>query len=346
MKIDKRYAASSYLMFRKVFDETKAFDERYPVFTYQPLKNRIPVSNSFHLEDALKKQVEEATKDGKAALMLSGGIDSAILAKFMPKGSTVYTLKCIVPGMKVTDETIDAARYAKECGLIHKVIEIYWEDFDKYSPALMKHKGAPIHSIEVQIYKAAEHAKKDGFNKLIFGESADCLYGGLSNLLSREWSFGEFVDRYSFVLPYKVLRDSVLELEPYKIYEKEGYIDVNKFLQNIFFIESVGSYANACNVANMGLVLPYANTFMNVPLDYERVRAGQNKYIIREIFERFYPWLSVPPKTPMPRPTTEWMRNWKGPTRSEFLPNCISTLTGDQKWLVYSLEKFLNMIDN
>ena len=114
---------------------------------------------------------------------MSGGIDSAIIAKYMPKGSTAYTFKCVVPGTEVTDESAQAAKYAKECGLKHKVIEIYWEDFVRFAPELMKHKGAPIHSIEVQIYKAALKAKEEGFERLIFGESSDVSYGGLSCLL-------------------------------------------------------------------------------------------------------------------------------------------------------------------
>lgn len=38
----------------------------------------------------------------------------------------------------------------------------------------------------------------------------------------------------------------------------------------------------------------------------------------------------------------EWLSKWKGPTREEFLPNCQYGLTGDQKWLVYALELFMN----
>jgi hypothetical protein len=57
----------------------------------------------------------------------------------------------LVPGMKVTDETIQAAKYAEVCGLKHEIIEIYWEDFEQYAPILMANKGAPCHSIEIQI---------------------------------------------------------------------------------------------------------------------------------------------------------------------------------------------------
>ena len=343
--IDKKYCMSSFLMFRNIIDKEKHFSDGVIQKTYNTPKNRVPVNNSTDLLEALQEQMRSATADGKAALALSGGIDSAILAKFMPNGSTVYTFKCIVPGKEVTDESKTAAKYAEQCGLQQIVIPIYWDDFQKYTPILMKHKGVPIHSIEVQIYKAALRAKKDGFEKLIFGESADCLYGGLSNVLSRDWTVGEFIDRYSFVLPYKVLKQFELITEPFFKFEKEGMIDVHEFYQDVFFFESTNSYYHSLDCAGATPVLPYANTKMNIPLDYARVRKGENKYLVREVFEKLYPDFPIPKKTPMPRPMDEWLADWKGPQRNEFWPNCTENMTGDQKWYVYCLEKFLNMLD-
>lgn len=345
MKVDKVYAASSYLMFRTVYNKEVLFDERYPICRFIPKQNRTPIHNSIELEEYLYRAVKEATLKHNAALMLSGGIDSAILAKFMPKGSVAYTLKCVVPGVEVVDETPSAEKYANECGLEHRVIEIFWEDFENLSTSLMKHKGAPIHSIEVQILKAAKQAKRDGFDTLIFGESADCLYGGLSKLLSRDWSVGNFIDRYSFLLPYKVLKEFVIETTPYKLYEKDGYVDVHKFLSNVFYLESVGSYVNACEVGGINLSVPYSDSYMESELDINRVRKGENKYLIREVFNRLYPEMVVPEKTPMPRATNEWLSQWNGPTRNEFWENSLEGLSGDQKWQVYALELFLNMLD-
>lgn len=108
----------------------------------------------------------------------------------------------------------------------------------------------------------------------------------------------------------------------------------------------MNSYKNACDCAGIEFIAPYANTYLATPLDYERVRAGQNKYIVREVFEKLYQGFEIPPKTPMPRPTNEWFKDWKGPIREEFWPNCVKDLTGDQKWLVYILEIFLNLLDN
>lgn len=163
---DKKYCMSSFLMFRNC-------EPLYNCTIKDDFPDRIPVKDSYQLEEHLKERIEEVTKEKKVALALSGGIDSAILAKFMPKGSVAYTFKCIVPGIEVTDESVVAAKYAKECGLEHKIIEVYWEDFEKYAPILMRKKNAPIHSIEVQIYKAVLQAKEDGMDALIFGEAAD-----------------------------------------------------------------------------------------------------------------------------------------------------------------------------
>ena len=48
----------------------------------------------------------------------------------------------------------------------------------------------------------------------------------------------------------------------------------------------------------------------------------------------------------MPRPVDIYFKDWAGPTRPEFRRDIdMSILTGNQKWLLYSLEQFLNMVD-
>ena len=344
-EVDVNYCCSSFLMYRSIINRNKCFKKDISVKYYTLPTNRTKINDSKDLYFALKKQVEEVAKNKKVALALSGGIDSAILAKFLPEGTMTYTFKCVVPGKKVIDETETAKKYARECNLKNKVIEIYWKDFKKLSPILMKHKGAPIHSIEVQIYKAALQAKKDGYDALIFGESADCLYGGLSNILSKDWTYDEFIERYSFVIPSKVLKNPTLELNPFKKYTKsDGNIDVHGFYSNVFFEESTNSYYNACNVAGIECILPYANTILNVPLNYEIIRSGKNKYLIREIFESLYNGFIIPPKTPMPRPMGEWLKDYKGPKENDiFIENCAENLDGDSKWYIYILEEFLKL---
>lgn len=338
-EMDKNYAMSSFLMYRTIVKSGYKYN--------RDGSGCIPVKNSYELEKALKAQVEKAFSDTgkKVALALSGGIDSAILAKYMPKNSTVYTFQCKVSGVEVTNEVPKAARYARECGLNHKVVEIYWEDFEKYAPVLMRHKAAPIHSIEVQIYKAALQAKADGFDTLVFGESSDVNYGGMDGLLSRDYTEEEFVNRYEYVNPVDALKEGIEIAEPVRefVNKDTGLVDVHQFNRSFFFKEGLASYTNACECAGIEFVAPFSNTWLAEPLDIERVRAGENKYLVRDVFSRLYPEWEIPKKTPMPRPMGEWLKDWKGPQRSEFIPNCQKGMTGDQKWLVWVLEKWMDM---
>lgn len=344
MIVDKKYCASSFLQLRTIYDKDKTFAEDIVPNLYTENEDRKPVKDSFELEKILRLEVEKTCSSGRAALALSGGIDSAILAKFMPKGSVAYTFKCVVPGKTVVDETAIASKYAEVCGLEHRVIEIYWEDFQEFAPKLMKHKGAPIHSIEVQIYKAGLKAKADGMDSFVFGESSDVNFGGQDGLLSKDWTIPEYIDRYSYILPYRVLKQSEIISDPFLQYSHDGMIDAHEFNRHVYYCESMGSYQNACEVAGIHLSAPFSKSFLGVPLNYNRIRNGENKYLVREIFSRLYPDFQIPKKTPMPRPMNEWLENWNGPKRKEFLPHCTDHLTGDQKWLVWSLEKFLNML--
>lgn len=326
---------SAFLMYRVITPETlrnveKCFPERYPI------------SSSDELEEYLNASLRRV-QGKRYALALSGGIDSAILAKILPEGTKSYTFKCVVPGIEVTDETPIASRYARECGLDNEVIEVFWDDFENYAPILMCAKGAPIHSIEVQIYKAAIKAKEDGIDILIFGEAADAIYGGQSNILSREWTIGEFIERYSYVMPYKVLREFELPIEAITRWEHHGVIDPYTFMSHEYIQESVGSYLNAVKTAGIEYKLPYAETKLNGKIDYSRIRAGENKYIVRDLFKKLYPNFEVPQKIPMPRPMNEWLKDWKGPKRKEFWDNCGLHLNGDQKWILWSLEQYLNL---
>ena len=348
MEIDRAYCMSSFLMYRTTVDRNKCYSDRFSPFYVKFPSDRTPINTSDELLDRLSSVIEEKTKGKKCALALSGGIDSAILLQLMPENTVAYTFKCVVPGIKVTDESETAKEYIKFARpeLEHKVVPIYWEDFEEYTPSLLAHKGEPTHSIEVQIYKAALQAKADGCEIFIFGETADCIYGGHSQLLSRDWTFGEFVDRWSFVMPHHVLREPMMILDPIKKYEKDGYIDVPHFLTYFESEPSLNFYMDACDLAGIDILAPYAHTIMGSELDLERVRKGENKYIVRDLFKKLYPNFTIPKKTPMPRATNEWFKDWKGPIRDEFIPHCTDSMTGDQKWLVWCLEKFLNIIDN
>ena len=343
--IDKQFCMSSYLMYRYVYDNSYSFQDGVSCKQVDLEFNRLPVVDKDSLYNALKKYVDEACEDGKSALALSGGIDSAVLARLVPAGTKAYTFRCIVPGIDVTDESKSAKRWADLNHLDHEIIDITWEDIVLAADSCMKHKGAPIHSIEAQIFIAAKQAVSAGMTKFILGENADIIYGGMNGLLAKDWLYAEFVDRYSYVMPYRVLRNPIMPLQPFMEFEKNGHIDGYDFTNKYFRQEALGTYTNACETAGIEFVGPYSLTYMDCPIDYKRIRSGDTKYIVRELFKDLYPGMKIPAKIPMPRPVNEWFANWKGPIRSEFLPHCTDTMTGDQKWMVWCLERYLNLIE-
>lgn len=150
----------------------------------------------------------------------------------------------------------------------------------------------------------------------------------------------EYLERFSYLNLNKVLKQYIYEKTPFLDCLKENdEIDAHKHLSKWYFLESMGSYQNALDFAGVKFVASFSKTSLNIPLDYQRVRNGENKYIIREIFRDLYDGWDIPPKIPMPRPTNEWFADWVGPIREEFKKNCVTGLTGDQKWLLWSLEK-------
>ena len=95
---------------------------------------------------------------------------------------------------------------------------------------------------------------------------------------------------------------------------------------------------------NSGIHISFSPKHNGVVEMMKRIRAGESKYVIRELYKKKYPDLSLPEKLPMPRPVDIYFKDWQGPTRPEFRRDIdMSALTGNQKWLLYCLEQFLNM---
>ena len=212
-----------------------------------------------------------------------------------------------------------------------------------YLDSIMELKAAPVHSIEPQIVQAALQAKNDGIEIMFIGESSDLIFGGMDGLLAKDWKFDEFVDRYMFMKPEDVLVDAQDMSYLFERYRKGEKIDFLRFMDDVFSIESSSSYMNAFSVAQMPYYDPYAKLKMASPLDLQRVRNGESKYLIRELMKKKYPEIPVPNKIPMPRPVDIYFADWNGPKRKEFKKNLdMRKFTGNQKWQIYCLERFLN----
>lgn len=343
--VNKDYCLSSYCAFRYIWKDGVDFAEGFQHKNYCPIedKYRIPVRTPNDIDREIQKQFDELyAKYDSIGILLSGGMDSANLAAYLKPGSHAYTFNSI---SGVFDADVKRAKtYCMKYKLNHHLIDITMNDYLAYTPVVMRCKFAPVHSIEPQIYKAAEMAKKDGVQLMIVGESADLIFGGMDKLISPVWTYEEFIKRYIFLDPNLVLRNPIDQTELFEKYRiGVNGINVLKFMDEVFSIESSSSYMNAFGAAWMPYYDPYARLVMSEPLDMNRVRNGEPKYLVRGLYSIKYPELEIPFKIPMPRPVDSIFKFWTGPTRSEFRDDIpMDKLTGNQKWQLWCAESFLN----
>ena len=345
---NKDFCLSSYIAFRYIWKDDMDFFPGFHHHNYEPIpaSEQISVTTSEDIDREIKRQVDSLYQQyDNIGILLSGGMDSGNLAAYLQPGSHAYTF---VSDTGVFDVDIErAAKYCKKYELTHHLINIDFEDYKRYAPIVMAAKDAPVHSIEPQIYKAAVQARKDGVELMLVGESADLIFGGMDKLISPEWTFDAFVRRYTFLDPALVLTNPVSQNELYEAYRegKDG-IDYMRFMDEVFAVESSGSYLNAFAVARMPYYDPYARLVMAEPLDMQRVRNGEPKYLVRGLYALKYPELEIPFKMPMPRPVDAIFKDWDGPKRAEFRSDIpMQQLTGNQKWQLWCAELFLEMYD-
>lgn len=341
--VDKNYCMSSYMAFRYIEDDNKEFYEGMKHNSIVPPsdEDRIFVKTSDDIDREIAKQMEQFN-DKKKGILLSGGMDSAIVASYL-RGSDAYTFR-FLGGNIQKEELARAEYYANYYGLNLHYVDISWETVEAHLEPVMIAKNAPVHSIEPQILQAALQAKADGVEIMFVGDGSDYVFGGMDGLLSRDWTFDEFVDRYIFTKPEDVLAEPVSMLPVFERYRQGNMIDYMKLLDEVCVIESYSSYDNPFLVADMQYFDPYIKLKMVDQLDLSRIRNGESKYLIRELMAKKYPEIPVPNKVPMPRPVDEYFKDWKGPQRPEFRKDIdMNKFTGNQKWQMYCLERFLEL---
>lgn len=342
--IDKDFCCSSFLALRYIEKENMEFFDNFHHRTYDlPQEGELTlIEDEFDL-DAELRRIFASISNKKLGILLSGGMDSACLASYMPRGSNAYIFR-FLNGNYDLEELHRAEAFAKKCGLNLGYVDI---DFDIIKDCLipvMASKNAPVHSIEPQLYKAALQAKQDGIEMLVIGDAADYVFYGMDGLLSKDWTIEEFYKRSIYVEPSEVLVNPKSMMYLYERYRKDNnMIDYLSFYDKSITEESYGSYDNAFNAANISYIDPYEKMKMKNMVDLNRIRNGESKYYIRALFKMKYPDIPIPQKHPMPRPVDEYFKNWEGPKRKEFKKDLdISKYSGNQKWLIWCLEQFLN----
>ncbi len=344
--VDKAYCMSSFLALRYVERRDTHFSEKLPYKRPELGQGKkISVRTAADVGRAIEAQLSPLRERyHKIGLLLSGGMDSSILASFLP-GCDAYTFR-FLGGEFQADELRRAERFAAVNGMKLHYVDISWETVEQSIEPVMRAKGGPVHSIEPQLYYAANQAKRDGVDLLIFGDGADYVFGGMDQLLSKDWGFDEFMRRCIYVEPAEVLKEPVSMRYLFERCRRGEKIDFMGIYDTVITEESYGSYENAFSAAGMAAFDPYEAMERAEPLDLKRIRSGESKYLIRELFKMRYPDIPVPEKLPMPRPVDAYFKDWTGPVRPEFRSDIdMSRYTGNQKWLIWCLERFLNMVD-
>jgi hypothetical protein len=345
MMTDYDFCISSYLSFRYVAKPGIAWKNGIlPEFPNVKAQGKFKVKNAQEVLERLRQIMRVPSHFEGIGMLLSAGMDSAIIAAILPRGTRAYTVRFVADN--AIDEAPAASRIADKLGLKHSIVDVSWNDYNDSMDLLMKHKKTPLHPVEIGLYKAACVARKDGINMLAVGNGADSTFGGMDKLLSKDWTFDEFVKRYTFLDPFHAVKRPVSVNDIYEPYRWKSGVNVMGFLKVVHGLGIIQMFENAIHAGGCSLIAPFEELVLDAPLDMQRIRAGEPKYILNNVFRSVCPDLEIPVKIPFARPMTQWLNDWQGPKRLEFLEDlAMAEFTGEQKWQLYCLERFLNLLE-
>jgi hypothetical protein len=340
-EIDRVKNYSEYLTFRSFYTGFPSTQEKTT-----EIKN---------IDEAINFIRDYLSKLSNPAILLSGGMDSAILLPYMPKNTTAYT---IFHDKLKTNEVEIAREYCDKYSIKHVAISINEKEYFSVIDKLIISKKMPITPSEPIIYLAAKRANEDGFSEIVTGAGADTKLGGFKRfrrslsrkeyqknlsksytspekILKKTNSLNHVFQQYLLPTPKfnKVLDKSFLKRLKTFLLEK-NIIDANSFLGDIG-VERF-TFDNAINLAGCKHFTPY-NQFT---FDFdEKKNFKQPKYLIQEIYSRIYKQ-KAPKKLGLQKPT-HMLKDFKPQNMELFKDNIdIKKMNYTQKYLIYSLERF------
>ena len=304
-------------------------------------KTNVVISNKNDL-DAYLSKVFENVDIKNTGIMLSGGIDSALLASYMPSGTIAFTLS--YPESKNRDEVERARFFADKFNLKLVIVEVTFDDVINFQDELMIHKGQPLSSIEIGIYKMCLEAKKYNLKKLVTGMGADGIFGGTFNLMSRDWTNEEFVDRFTYIKPEIIMHNPPNTLMFFEKYYSSPYFDMYGFLDDVESEYTLSYFLNPCELAEIELVAPYESCVRNFELDRIGMISGKEKILLRNLFKEHNGFDFVGIKYAFPRPIDYWSKMYDESLDSLFIKDAYSKLSNyEQQWILYTTNHFVKL---
>jgi len=292
------------------------------------------LKSAFEINEFVKDRISNLDKP---ALLLSGGMDSAIMVPHLPKGAVAYTT------YHEGDERFEvdlAKNYCDRFQIEHRVIEIQAKDYLNTIDKLMTNKKMPLSPAEPIFYLAAKKASEDGYYDVITGGAADARLGGFRNLRKNR-SLNSFEQKLNknYLNPRKILKQGLsikYLLDEYRLDKKNFFgnytVDTDKFLREVGLERF--AYDNAISSGGCRHIAPLADFIFN----FDKAKNHKKpKYVIEEIFQSIYG--QRPPKKLGIHKPISLLSDYK-PESYIFRKLNWTKLKYPQKFLVYSLDRF------
>lgn len=284
----------------------------YRRFFPLPKANPIWVKDVQQIQEYLAERI--GALKGRVGLLLSSGLDSAILAKYLPANAVAYTID--YEGIYAKNSEFDGAATFLKGEFTHRRVLITKADYFSAIEEVTRLRKAPTVPHEASVYIACRRAALDGVQHMLAGFGADGRFGGFKSLhLSPRFrDFRKLLATW-YIDPKEVLVEPAPVDWVINSYAENGRVDVQRFLTEV---GTEGRSAYECVVAaGLNPVFPYAEMALAEKLDLER----PEKYLLHSLFEKLYGYPYVGRKKPLWVPYDDWMGGIKI-TRPEFLPGC------------------------
>ncbi len=254
-------------------------------------------------EKLIKSEIKKANIKRPFGLLLSGGIDSGLLAS-LTKPDVVIT--CRFPYGKKYDEFNDSVKVAKHLGLKQEVITITKESFEKKLQYAVNAYKPTTHFSLVPLFLAFKKANELGLKTVLSAEGPDEYLGGYPTyaFIKHEQELYDVPEHknYKYALDKylgtpmerfaRVLGKDPQELKPYwnkynNLLSKIGYTDLK--LRGIEEMELA-----LAKFWGIDLIYPFMTPaiekfcFTEIP-DNKKIKGFTTKWIWRNIAEKYIP---------------------------------------------------------
>jgi len=135
------------------------------------------------LSSAVRKRLAEVNHTGKVGVLLSGGVDSCLIAKLVHDVTSGLGIDVILytVGLPASPDVNFARKFAGELGIKHEMKMLSINGIEEYIPKVIEAvEDSDFVQIEtgIGIYAGIEMAKQDGIRVIFSGQGPDELWGG------------------------------------------------------------------------------------------------------------------------------------------------------------------------